>query len=355
MKRLSIYFVSSIAALLVAGCGSDSNNVMPPAPAATVTLSAANVDTAARAATNAAVSSASVADVNPVSTNGAKGTAAPFSSVRTRSLQQLLFGLTREVVIDRAMAKAAPATSDIPRALAIISKTENCASGGTVTGALDDRDNSHTVSSGDLLSVTFNQCRPNPTDLIDGSVSATYSVVQVLPGFASATATVTYTQLHASSTEGDFSINGSFSYNLTRIGTNLSAQLSIGVNGLTASVTGSNYSDTVTLHAGYTVTATRDPNALPPGSSIPGVGTLTVNGAISATSLGGTIVISTPVAFRQYDIDPFPREGQLQVRGVNNGLLVLTVLSTTTVRVQLDANGDGTFELTKDVNWIDLI
>jgi len=43
------------------------------------------------------------------------------------------------------------------------------------------------------------------------------------------------------------------------------------------------------------------------------------------------------------------------VRGVNNGLLVLTVLSTTTVRVQLDANGDGTFELTKDVNWIDLI
>jgi len=40
---------------------------------------------------------------------------------------------------------------------------------------------------------------------------------------------------------------------------------------------------------------------------------------------------------------------------VNNGLLVLTVLSTTTVRVQLDANADGTFEVNKDVAWVDLI
>jgi hypothetical protein len=239
--------------------------------------------------------------------------------------------------------------------LGLITETENCAAGGTVTGVLDDRDNTGTVTSGDLLTVTFAQCRPNATDLIDGSVAATYSVVQASPGFASATATVTYTQLQASSTEGSFFINGSFSYNLNRFGSVFTAQLSIGVNGLTAGVTGSNYNDTVTLHAGYTVTATRDPAALPPGSATPGLGTLTVNGAISATSIGGTIVISTPVTIRQYDIDPFPREGQLQVRGVNNGLLVLTVLSTSTVRVQLDANADGTFEVDKNVAWTDLI
>jgi hypothetical protein len=65
-------------------------------------------------------------------------------------------------------------------------------------------------------------------------------------------------------------------------------------------------------------------------------------------------VIST-VTFRRYAIDPHPREGQLQVRGVNNGLLVVTVLSTATVRLQLDANGDGTFEATKDVPWDDLV
>jgi hypothetical protein len=352
--KTAFCFALSAAASVLAACGSSDNNTTP-APSPTVTLSAGNVDFAARAAANAAMSSAGMADVNPVSTDSVRASGGKPTAVKTRSLQQLLLALTREVVFDRAMAKTGTAASDTPRALGTITRVENCAVSGNVTGVLDDRDNSNTVTSGDMLTVTFNQCRPNATDLIEGSVAASYSVVQVQTGFASATATVTYTQLHASSTEGDFSINGSFIYNLNRLGSLVTAQLSIGVNGLTASVTGSNYSDTVTLHAGYTVTATRDPFALPPGSGVAGLGTLTVNGAISATSLGGAIVISTPITFRQFDIDPFPREGQLQVRGANNGMLVLTVLSTSTVRVQLDANGDGTFEVDKNVPWVDLI
>ncbi|HUL66997.1 MAG TPA: hypothetical protein VLW55_20530 [Burkholderiaceae bacterium] len=347
MKRLSACFVATTAALLAAGCGSD-NNSTPQGPTPTVTLTSANVDAAARASANAAVSSASVANVNPASA-GASAAASP----RARSVQQLLLNLTRQVVIDRATVKAAPGGSAIPRAQALITRTDPCDS-GSVTSVLDDRDNSNSVSSGDLLTVTFNQCQSG-TALVDGSVSATYSVVQAQPGFASATATVTYTQLHASSTDGDFSINGSFNYSLSYNGSVYTTQLSIGVNDLTASVNGAAYSDTVTLHAGYTVTATRDPNALPPGSATPGLGTLTVNGAISATSIGGTILINTPMTIKQYDIDPYPREGQVQVHGLNNGLLVLTVLSTSTVRVQLDADADGNFEVDKNVAWTTLI
>jgi hypothetical protein len=338
-----------VAAFLVAGCGSGSDNGAAPTPAPTVVLTAANVDIAARAAANATVGSANVADVNPASTGGKTTTV-----VQGRSVQEVLLTLTRQLVADRVMAKGTPTSSDTPKALGLITRTDPCAAGGTVTGTLDDRDNSNTVTSGDLLSVRFSQCQPNATDLIDGSVSATYSVVQA-PPVASIAATVTYTQLRASSTEGDFFINGSFTYNLTQVGRITAAQLSIGVNDLTAAVAGSNYTDTVTLHAGYTVTATRDPVALPPGSATPGARTLTVNGAISATSIGGTIVINTPATIRQFDIDPFPREGQVQVRGVNDGLLVLTVLSTSTVRVQLDANADGMFEVDKNVAWTDLI
>jgi hypothetical protein len=348
MKRLSACFVATSAALLV-GCGSDSNNSTPQGPTPTVTLTSANVDAAARASANAAVSSASVVNVNPASA----GTSTAVSP-RARSLQQLLFSLTRQVVIDRAMVKAASGSSAMPRAQALLTNTRSCATSGSVTSVLDDRDNSNSVSSGDVLTVTFNQCQIG-TDLIDGSVSATYSVVQAQANSASATATVTYSQLHASSTDGDFSINGSFNYNLTYDGSIYTAQLSIGVNDLTAAVNGATYSDSVTLHAGYTVTATRDPNALPPGSGTPGLGTLTVNGAISATSIGGTILINTPITIKQYDIDPYPREGQVQVRGVHDGLLVLTVLSTSTVRVQLDADANGAFEVDKNVAWTDLI
>ncbi|HTT11246.1 MAG TPA: hypothetical protein VMG60_10190 [Burkholderiaceae bacterium] len=66
-----------------------------------------------------------------------------------------------------------------------------------------------------------------------------------------------------------------------------------------------------------------------------------------ATSIGGTIVINTPATIKQCDIDPFPRQGRIQVHGVNNGLLVLSVLSTSTLEVKLDADGDGTVEFTK--------
>jgi hypothetical protein len=352
MHRFFLCLAGAVATILAAACGSGTNdgmsNTPPPSATPTVTLSASNIDLVARAAGNAAISSSDVAKVNP--TSAAKGS---LSTVRAQSLQQLLLGLTRELVVDRVVPKGAPISSTMPTTQSLITRTDPCSAGGSVTSTLDDRDNSGAASSGDVLAVTFVQCKPSATDLIDGSVAATYSVVQQAPVFAMAT--VTYSHLQASSTDGTFSIDGSFSYSLSQTGAITSVQLSIGANGLTAAVTGSNYTDTVTLGAGYTVTASRNPLDLPPGSSIPGSGMLIVNGAISATSIGGTIVISTPVPIKKFDIDPFPRQGQVLVRGMNNSLLALTVLSTTTVLVQLDANGDGVFEVSKNVSWFDLI
>lgn len=350
LSRVATLPAVLLAVLAVAGCGGSASDESTPAPTATVALSSSNLDLAARAAANAAVGSANVVDVNPAS--GSKTSTA--NGGQARSAQELMLTLTRQFVVDRVLAKGTPASSDTPKALALITRTDNCAAGGTVVGALDDRDNSGAASAGDVLTVTFVNCKPNVTDLINGTVSASYSVVRSPPN-VSVSATVTYAQLQATSTEGNFALNGSFTYNFTQVSRITTAQLSIGALGLTAAVTGSNYNDTVTLHAGYTVTATRDPAALSPGSAIPGLRTLTVNGAISAASIGGTVIIATPLAFQQYDIDAFPREGILQVRGANNGQLLLTVLSTLMVRVQLDANGDNTFEVDKNVAWIGLV
>jgi hypothetical protein len=346
------------AALSLAGCGSGGNDSAPATPAPTVALTAGNQDAAARAAANAALGSAEIADLAPASAGASAiaSAAKPHALSVSRSLPQLLLGLTREMVIDRAVAKAAAmATGGAVRAQALISATENCAVSGTVTLSLDDRDNNNAVSAGDVVSITFAQCRPSATELVDGGISATYTIVSQTGSLASATASVTYSQLTATSGDQSFSINGGFSFNFSVLNSVSTAQLAIGGSGLTASVATPGYSDTITLGAGYNVTATYDSAALPPGSSIAGLATLTVNGAITAASIGGTIVISTPITFRRYAIDPHPREGQLQVRGVNNGLLVVTVLSTTTVRLQLDANGDGTFEATRDVAWDDLV
>ncbi|MFZ5540021.1 MAG: hypothetical protein ACOY5V_09810 [Pseudomonadota bacterium] len=350
MKRNFALCAGALGAALLAACGGSSDSAPPPAaPAASVVISSGNQELVARAAANAVLSSRTAADVTPSSNSGQTQAA---STRRTtiagaRSLSAVLLGLTRDALIGRVASKTTAAgTSDAVRAQALLSRTEACAVSGSTTFALDDRDGNNQASPGDVLSVTFSQCRTSATELIDGGVAATYRVVQQTPA-VSVTASVAFTQLTATSSEGSFAINGSFDFAFTRQGSVDTAQLAIGGNGLAATVATPNYTDTVTLLAGYNVTATYDNGA--------GLSTLAVNGAISATSLGGTIVIGTPLAIRQYDVDPYPREGQVQVRGVNGGLLVLTVLSTTTVRVQLDANNDGTFEATRDVPWGDLI
>src|SRR6185295_1212556 len=134
MKRVSLLLACGVLPLLVVGCGS-SNDSAPPPPAGTVQLSAGNVDVTARAAANAALGSASLADIAPVSAASTKAIPARLTTVKARSLQQVLLGLTRNVVFDRAMAKAAaPAAGGNPRTMGIITETETCDSGGSVTG-----------------------------------------------------------------------------------------------------------------------------------------------------------------------------------------------------------------------------
>jgi hypothetical protein len=358
MKRNFTLCAGALATALLAACGGGSDSPAPPAaPAATVVIASSNQDLVARAAANAVLSSGAAAAVAPSSNSGQVQVASArrMTIAGARSLSTVLLGLTRDALVGQVPAKTTAAgTSGVVRAQAVLSQTENCAVSGTVTFALDDRDGNNQVSPGDVLSVTFVQCRTSATEMVNGGFTASFSVVQQAPAL-SMTASITFSQLTATSSEGSFAINGSFAFNFTRQGSIDTAQLSIGANGLAAAVATATYNDTVTLLAGYSVTATYDSAAVPPGGSVAGLSTLSVNGAISAASLGGTVVLSTPLPIRQYDVDPYPREGQVQVRGANNGLLVLTVLSTTTVRVQLDANNDGTFEATRDVPWGDLI
>ena len=72
MKKVSLYLACSALPFLVAGCGSSSNDSAPPPPAGTVQLTAGNVDVTARAAANAALGSASLADITPVSAASTK-------------------------------------------------------------------------------------------------------------------------------------------------------------------------------------------------------------------------------------------------------------------------------------------
>jgi hypothetical protein len=113
------------------------------------------------------------------------------------------------------------------------------------------------------------------------------------------------------------------------------------------------FTDTVTLKNGFVSEATYEALAAPPpGSATPGRTLSTVTGSLESTVAGGVVEVSTDAGapITTYDADSYPRSGVVQVRGINSRLL-LTGLSTDAVRLDLDANGDGSFESSEVKAW----
>ena len=81
--------------------------------------------------------------------------------------------------------------------------------------------------------------------------------------------------------------------------------------------------------------------------------TTTLAGTITSTALnGGSLTITTPTPFvRAYNTETFPHAGVGVATGANGGKVTVTALSSTTVRVDLDSNGDGTPEATVTKPW----
>ena len=123
--------------------------------------------------------------------------------------------------------------------------------------------------------------------------------------------------------------------------------LNVGSGGLTASTSSSGYNDSVSFASGFVILTDEATS----GAST----SVSLSGTMSAQSLGGSITISTPQALVQLSTDNYPSAGQVIVTGATGSAVRATVLDNTQVRVELDANGDGTYESTATVAWTTLI
>jgi hypothetical protein len=230
-----------------------------------------------------------------------------------------------------------------------------CPSGGTVSGQLDDRDGNLDVSPGDVATLTFTNCRDG-SDTLNGSVTVGFTAVNATA--TQITATLSFSGLSAVTSDGSLSLNGGLSLNYSeQLNGNSTTTLTIASGGLTSRVVAANppYDETLTLSGGLTLVETVDLAAVPPGGSVPGLSTLTVNGTAASSLLNGTINITTVTPVKAYDADLYPREGQILVTGAANSKLRMTALNATTVRLELDANGDGTFEQVTDKLWSEIL
>jgi hypothetical protein len=321
-------------------------------------ITAANQDAVARAAANIVVNAAATGAVAPLSTS--ERVTANAAPKRGGAVAPSLAGATgvtgvlqrfAEYAVRMRGGRAAATSTDKLRALAVLRETEACGPSGNLTITIDDADNSGAPSAGDSVSFSFNACRSGTGETVDGGLALSVAGASG----ANVSGTLTFTELTTSTVDASFAISGSVGLAYSEVGSLATYQTVVGAGGLTTLVTAPMFSDAITLRAGFEQVVTSDSAAMAPGSTMRGLNTARVNGTLSATSLGGAVTLATPTTFERYAVDPYPRAGQLQALGAAGSRVQLTTLSVTTVRIELDADGDGVYEQTRDVAWSALI
>ncbi|MDH4052646.1 MAG: hypothetical protein OEU93_13820, partial [Rubrivivax sp.] len=250
-------------------------------------------------------------------------------------------------------AQIASLRTDKKRPLAMIDLgTEPCGAGGTVSMMLDDRDGNQDASVGDVATFVFTDCRDAPDETINGEVAVT---VQAINADATAlTADVDVNRLSAASAKWTLTLDGTLrlAYSTPSVDSPIETYDLRAVGPVTASVSSRlSFNDTGTLADGWHEVSTYDTSVAPVAGNVEyGKGTLTVEGRFRSATAGGTVEVSTPTAFVNYGEDAYPRVGVMHVKGQASALR-LRALSADNVQIELDANGDGTYESSKTESW----
>lgn len=75
------------------------------------------------------------------------------------------------------------------------------------------------------------------------------------------------------------------------------------------------------------------------------------SGTLAGEAVGGVVAIATVAPTGGFVGEPNPSRGAFAVRGVDGCALRITIVDAATIRVEVDADGDGTFEDTLQTDW----
>ena len=322
---------AALALLAACGGGGSGDAGIPVVPSA-ATITANNYEGVARQAVNAAdymgdatglVTGAQVAPGAQALFAFSRGQALRLGQLFARS-PQLLTGVT---------------TTD----------TLGCSGGGNITVRATDVNGNEAVDAGDSGVLTANNCVEGGAT-ISGTLSISFSAVSgnLDSDVYSATVSITMQGLAASGAGGSATGNGSFTIAIaSNSATSGSIDMLVPSLVLTGNLGGVN--DTITLQDYHLVTST----ALSGGRLRTST---TVSGGMSSNSVaGGLVTLSTVQPLVEFETDAYPSSGQLLASGANGTRMRLTVQSTTSVLLELDADGNGSYETNAIRTWDALI
>lgn len=280
----------------------------------------------------------------------------------------LQFGETTELIVgaqvqraderallDHALAAlrhAGPALASLPTLAAgvIVTSTQRCDNdGGSYQLAIDDANHNNRFDAGDTATFTFTQC------MLDGDSANGKVAIRVLALTGDLNTAVydgrfalTMTALSLTGASGSYTGNGQLDLDLTGTAERTGSSR-VATSDFTSTSRFGNVQSTRTIR-GFTVA----------GSFVPeGLGerhTLRFDGTLSSTGLGArSITVTNSQPFVVAAGARYPSQGQAIVAGAQGGTVRVTVIDATGVRLELDADGDGSYELVTTRPWSELL
>jgi hypothetical protein len=322
-----------------------------PQPQPTLVLAATNRDTVSH---DAAVGILALSSTTSIPLSASASVADGHSSrVAGVSLLSAWPGRVLGYVLGSFHAERATSASVRERTLAVLPpQTASCMISGTTTTTVDDRDGNGMLSVGDVGTVVFTDCQDTADETINGTSSLAFTQV----GATSLSARLTLTALSDVTTNHSLTLDGSMLFDLstpsasvTNIKTTADGSVQVRI------ATHLPYSDTVTLESGFVVEENVDISIAPPVGAVgtaPGRTITMVSGRMQSAAANGSFDVSTLASapITKYSAEQYPRSGVLQVTG-KTGRLALTVMSASSVTLDLDANDDGISESSELKTW----
>lgn len=326
----TIFLLSAMGILGACGGGGGGGGGTTVGIAASdpVTVNAANAQTVASSTLDAS-------DGLTGNTEGAFGLV-PAAVGQTRSVQIN--------VIDTIIEQARKAPVLFPGGpsgvmpAAVLSLNQDCDS-GTISGSFNDADNDLTLSTGDTVSMSANNCNFSGVTM-NGSISL--SNVSVTGDEFSPPYSLQFT---LQATNFSVSVSGE-TVVMSGDGT-ISESSSGGINYTSVSGNG------IEITAGGESLTLTDYDIQETETPATSAYSISINATISSSGLGGSVTVRTDVALTGVgDFDP--DSGRVICVGAGNTSVTLIVVDSIDVQLEVDQNGDGIIDETLSSAWANL-
>jgi hypothetical protein len=327
VSHAAMRLILPAAVFFLVSCGGGGGGGGGPAPGTPAALTAANAQPVTDDVLNMSLSFISVGG----SSSAGAGVVPLSTQFKTRPRTRLLFGVLRQHI--GALSEASAQTGPLVPAAAQPPVDCDMAPDGTTGQIITDPEATSTT-------VTFNNCFSGG-ETINGMVAVSNI---------------------ASPSAGN--VSGHVSHNLTIVQSGFPTLTSSGEFDISHVMSGSVVTDTlsngtITVRLDSDVASISGFNIVSTVDTSNGALTDSISGTIASTLIGGAVTVATPTAFQTAPTAQFPNTGQLVITGAANSTVRFTVLGdeslgSNQVRIEVDPEGDGSFQAPVEMTWVAL-